>query len=360
MGAKTSIEWTDATWNPIGGCAIKSPGCTNCYAQSLAGTRLARHPLYAGTTDTVKGKHVFNGKLTAAADDHPVWTWPLKWRGAKEPILGPNKPSLIFVGDMSDLFHEDRPAADIDRVMAVAALSPHVMQLLTKRSDRMRSHSSYEHTPNRVADQMFSVGEAIGINMREKHPELYHPQHGFATAPPRWPLPNVWLGFSAERQQEFDERWPAMRDLAAKGWTIFVSIEPMIGPVVLPEDFLAIGSRAQVIVGGESGPNARPMHPDWPRALRDQCQAAGVPFLFKQWGSWAPHRPAAGGDLGGDIRSGTVRIVHPGAETNARVSQETGGRSTLPGSRYMINVGKKAAGRLLDGRIWNEYPEARS
>ncbi len=241
MGHPTDIEWTDATWNPIGGCSIRSPGCINCYAQLLAGTRLIGHPLYAGVTDTVKGKPVFNGKMTIAADDHDVWRWPLKWRGAKRPRMGAGMPSLIFVGDMADLFHENRPASDITRVLAICTQSRHVSQLLTKRPDVMARH----------------------LERLE-------------------PMPNVWIGFSAERQPEFDERWPHMRAAAAAGWTVFVSIEPMIGPVVLPPDFLSFGNRAQIIVGGESGPDRRETNPDWMRAVRDQCLCDGVPYFTKQ------------------------------------------------------------------------------
>ena len=143
MGAISGIEWTDATWNPIGACSIKSPGCIYCYAQGLAGTRLKHHALYAGTTDIVKDRPVFNGHLTAAPDDHPVWTWPMRWRGARNPRLGPGKPSMIFVGDMSDLFHEDRPEETIDRVFDVMKLSPsHIFQVLTKRASRMLEYLS--------------------------------------------------------------------------------------------------------------------------------------------------------------------------------------------------------------------------
>ena len=225
MGHPTDIEWTDATWNPVGGCSIKSPGCINCYAQLLAGTRLLNHPMYAGTTDNVKGKPVFNGKMTLAADAHPVWRWPLKWRGSKRPRMGAGRPSLIFVADMADLFHEDRPSADIVHVTTVCAQSKHISQLLTKRPEVM----------------------------------AYHFQHVERIEP----LPNVWLGFSAERQQEFDERWPFMRKLANAGWTIFVSIEPMIGPVVLPEDFLSFRNQAQIITGGESGDDRRTPNSWW-------------------------------------------------------------------------------------------------
>lgn len=260
MGHPTDIEWTDATWNPIGGCSIKSPGCINCYAQEIAGTRLTGHPLYAGVTDAVKGKPVFNGKLTIAAAEHDVWRWPIKWRGTKKPRMGAGMPSLIFVGDMSDLFHEDRPSSHIDKVIGVAGACDdvgrsHILQLLTKR-------------PEIMADYITSRG--------------YEAWNARRPAAERWPASNLWLGFSAERQQEFDERWPHMRKLVAAGWTIFVSIEPMIDVVVLPDDFLAFRNRAQVIVGGESGADRRETNPDWMRAVRDQCIAAGVPYFTKQ------------------------------------------------------------------------------
>lgn len=244
MGHPTDIEWTDATWNPVGGCSMKSPGCINCYAQKLAGTRLLNHPMYAGTTDVVKGKPVFNGKMTVAAADHELWNWPLKWRGAKRPRMGVGMPSLIFVADMADLFHEDRPISHIERVVTVCAKSKHISQLLTKRPDVMTYYF--------------------------RHIERIEP------------LSNVWLGFSAERQQEFDERWPEARKLANVGWTIFVSVEPMIGPVVLPDDFLAFGNKVQIITGGESGEDRRETDADWMRVLRDQCLPAGVPYFTKQ------------------------------------------------------------------------------
>jgi protein gp37 len=260
MGYPTEIQWTDATWNPIGGCSIKSPGCINCYAQLLAGTRLTGHPLYAGVTDTVKGKPVFNGKMTIAADDHDVWRWPLKWRGAKYPRMGAGMPSLIFVGDMADLFHEDRPTAHIDKVIRIAGACEdkgrsHILQLLTKRADVM-------------ADYILA--------------RAYWAWNARRIATERWPANNLWLGFSAERQPEFDERWSHMRALAEDGWTIFVSIEPMLAPVVLPPDFLAFGNQVQIIAGGESGTERRDTDQDWMRALRDQCLPAGVAYFTKQ------------------------------------------------------------------------------
>jgi protein gp37 len=242
MGYPTDIEWTDATWNPIGGCSIKSPGCIHCYAQLLAGTRLINHPLYRATTDLVKGKPVFNGKMTVLPDDHPRWTETLKWRGAKNPVMGAGMPSLIFVADMSDLFHENRPRHVVDKVVTTVINSRHVGQLLTKRAKVM-------------CDYFVDLGVVD---------------------------PDLWLGASAERQQELDERGPYLRRLAELGFTIFISYEPALGPLRLPKYILELGKRAQVIGGGESGGDRRFSEPNWFRALRDQCLDAGVPYFHKQ------------------------------------------------------------------------------
>src|ERR1700688_2130343 len=111
MAARHGDGWWDATWNPVGGCSPASPGCKNCYAAKLAATQQTAHriALYDATTDWVRGKPAFNGNLTVAGPSHAVWSWPLTWPGARRPELGDGQPSLIFVGDMSDLFHEDRP-----------------------------------------------------------------------------------------------------------------------------------------------------------------------------------------------------------------------------------------------------------
>ena len=374
MAERSAIEWTDATWNPIAGCSVVSPGCTNCYAMRMA-ARLeavsvaheARHggdpgPLgyYRGLTEPSRAGDVWTGKVVAAPDD--VLTKPLRWR----------KPRRIFVNSMSDLFHEDVPDAWIDRVFAVAALSArHQLQVLTKRLGRMRDYLS---SPNREVAVMRA---AYDIRRREGACGLEYID---------WPLPNVWLGVSVEDQRRADERIPEL--LATPAAVRWVSAEPLLGPVDL-SPFLFIVTHADdaalacgcsdeplpfndpattdpadiatprldwVVAGGESGPGARPMHPDWARALRDQCAAAAVPFLFKQWGEWAPHRPQPGGDLGGDVRAGRVQIVHPSGRSHVEVSQATGGRSTEPGSRYMALVGKAAAGRLLDGVLHDGFP----
>jgi protein gp37 len=253
--------WWDHTWNPSGGCKAVSPGCTNCYAAQVAGTKTwpyARSAAVHNGVTVVKGKRrIFNGKVTAAPAFHELWTWPLTWSGARHPKLGPGAPSLIFVGDMADLFYK-RPTEVIDRVCATIALSEHIGLLLTKRTARMAAY--------------FAKQSPRTVN--------------------RW-FPKLLLGFSAERQQEFDERWADMRPLATAGWFIFVSIAPMLGSVTLPPDFLALGKRTWVIVAGEQGPHrdCRGMDPDWARAVRDQCKTAGIPFFMKQMAKGAPIPP---------------------------------------------------------------------
>ncbi|OBQ72362.1 phage Gp37/Gp68 family protein [Mesorhizobium loti] len=376
MADKSPIEWTDATWNPIVGCSIVSPGCTNCYAMKMAGRIEAMGKVgavatpYAGTTKKVNGNTVWTGKL-AMAPGH-VLLKPLAWRA----------PRRIFVNSMGDLFHEDVPDAWIDKVFAVAAMCPqHTLQILTKRANRMRRYLSDPAVVRRIYTLVceMTVEHEPGIVL------IASPQHE-KNAPlgPRvylgqWPLPNVWLGVSAERQQEADERIPDL--LATPASIRFVSAEPLLGPIdfkricLLPKKPSAIRSGIHldtlkgryfesqvpytgewdvtgpappsgtpaihldwIIAGGESGPDARPMHHTWVRAIRDQCAVAGVPFFFKQWGAHRPLTPAEHSQACGAILVGDDRYDPDG---------------------YMLKVGKKAAGRLLDGVEHNGMPELR-
>jgi protein gp37 len=233
---------------------------------------------------------------------------------------------------MSDLFHDAIPDRYIAEVFAVMALAPqHTFQVLTKRHARMRSLLTNGHW-------LMSVAVAM---------EARQPYSIDAFEPPLLPLPNVWLGVSIENQHWADIRVPKLLDTPAA--VRFLSAEPLLGPVDLAEYVRCGDDRLGhtchgctvdwVITGGESGTGARPMHPDWARSLRDQCTSAGVPFLFKQWGEWAPVLDNATHRIRFD---GTV-IENP--------------RTCLMSNEELIRrVGKKAAGRQLDGRTWDEYP----
>lgn len=281
----TKIEWTEATWNPIVGCSILSPGCTNCYAMKMAARieAMGTAPHYAGTTRRVNGKAVWTGKLALAPER--ILTEPLRRK----------KPTMYFVNSMSDLFHEDVPDPWIDNVFAVMAMAPqHTFQVLTKRSDRMRRYSNGQWARR---EALGALMEQIGGDEREG---WFAPESDGKRG---WsgmcvPLPNVWLGVSTERQKETDERMPDL--LAATAAVRFVSAEPLLGPI----DFTSIARKTSeglmrpldgrfrtldwIIVGGESGPGARPMNPEWARSIRDQCVKAGVAFFMKQMDKKTP------------------------------------------------------------------------
>lgn len=375
MADKTGIEWTDASWNPVVGCSIVSPGCTNCYAMAMAGRieRMGGAPHYAGTTQASKAGSVWTGKLALAPDS--ILTQPLRWKRGRR----------IFVNSMGDLFHEDVPDAWIDRVFAVMALTPqHNYQILTKRSARMRAYLSDPRVIGRIARVLLDAvieGSvptsdmtkpswpviSIGADIDEPDDLGLRP----------WPLANVWLGVSAEDQRRADERIPDL--LATPAAVRFVSAEPLLGPIDFtklnllryfkvenPLDpnwprntFDALRGRSDIhpihnaepawekldwiIVGGESGRNARPMHPDWARSIRDQCAAAGTAFFFKQWGEWSPHTAAL------EDESGSIR-TSPRGGVNWQAEK--------PGGAFgVFRVGKSRAGRLLDGLEHNAMPE---
>lgn len=307
MSDKSRIEWTERTWSPITGCTKVSQGCKNCYAERQWAW-LQHLPAYAGRRFTDVACH-------PERLDQP---------------LRREKPRRIFVNSMSDLFHPDVPDEFIDQVFAVMALAKqHVFQVLTKRPERMRD---YLCARNGLGNpEICSAINSIPYGLGNRHGAL------------SMPLPNVWLGVSIEDQITAEERIPLLLQTpAAVRW---VSAEPLLGPVRLDRimraspdgdwtycDNALDGFRATkcggmhgprvdwVVAGGESGPHARPMQIEWARSLRDQCVVAGVPYFFKQWGEFHPTT---------EYRDGKV---------------------------FMNRIGKKAAGRLLDGRTWDQYP----
>lgn len=298
----TGIEWCDETWNPVTGCSKVSQGCKFCYAER-DWARLVHLPAYKGR------------KFTDVACHPDRLNQPLRWA----------KPRRVFVNSMSDLFHEDVPFEFIDQVFAVMALAKqHVFQVLTKRPARMLE---YMKRLGKSAALLDTAARSMGYTFE------FHGKYLVA-----WPIPNVWLGVSVEDQATADERIPLlMQTPAAVRW---VSAEPLLGPVDICEyiewrnTIANERSLSWVVVGGESGPNARPMHPDWARSLRDQCAAAGVPFLFKQWGEWSAPIPGIA------------------SSSNEMQVTEHGGC----GPYVTRRVGKKAAGRLLDGIQHDGYP----
>lgn len=324
----TAIEWTDTVWNPVTGCSKVSEGCRNCYAFALhdmrhkafrEGKKLPQQ--YAKPFNEIQ---LFSVRLEQ----------PLKWR----------KPRRIFVNSMADLFHDDVPFDFIDQVFAVMALcQQHTFQILTKRPKRMLEYFAVNETRwDKLAD-IAPYMEQWGWISPEDAANIAPPG---STLPkwPRWPLPNVWLGTSVENQKEADERIPLLLETPAA--VRFLSCEPLLGPVDLeftaqyehPDNegygVTAIKGLDWVIVGGESGPNARPMHPDWAEGLRDQCEEYGVPFFFKQWGEWAPVHE--------------LRCNEPGIKGKPWYNFDP--------DTALCRIGKERAGRVLDGQEWNEFP----
>lgn len=247
MSGTTSIEWTDRTWNPVTGCTKVSPGCDRCYAETIARR-------FAGTPAFPNGFSVTLHQQRLDA--------PLRWR----------KPARVFVNSMSDLFHDGVPDQYIAEVFAVMAATPrHTYQVLTKRHARMRSLLSAGHFRDRVAAELDAINDSS-----------WRARLG-------WPLPNLWCGVSAEDQHRAELRIPAL--LATPAAVRFVSAEPLIGPIDLHDRW---GRLDWVIVGGESGPGARRMDPDWAAALVGRCRELGVAPFVKQLGS--AHGPGKGGD----------------------------------------------------------------
>lgn len=368
----SKIEWTNETWNPIVGCSKTSPGCDNCYAEKAAiSPRLQQFEQY---------RKVTKGITFTATDTTKMTAWNRKTAFVESALskpLGWKKGRMVFVCSMGDLFHESVPFEWIDKVFAVMALCPqHTFQVLTKRPERMLeylgSHILFDAAENNARWQRIKNTMRLFTSEQEfRKAETVFLSQSF--------LPNVWLGGTAEDQQRADERIPVlMKCPAAKR---FVSCEPLLGEVDLGKFILRdnyfmtecpcgwFGSSEYcntdymyqdtcdcpkcgnytmeeyddlsldwVICGGESGPGARPMHPEWARSLRDQCKEAGVPFFFKQWGEWADFQVATSSD---EIPATTIA---------------NGKMHTFDDKTEMIKVGKKKTGRLLDGVEHSEYP----
>lgn len=326
MGDKSQIEWTDATWNVVTGCTKVSPECARCYIE--------RTPPFR-----IKGRRFVNGEIPLEFHEDRMML-PLKWRDSKR----------IFVNSLSDLFHRDVPHQLIVDVFGVALLAHwHQFQILTKREDRaveflaagdhgiLRQFMLLQQNGGTSTPQVFRA-----LDLKRRHHIEW-----------RWPPPNVRVGVSIGNQHWADRRFPAVCHLGEVGWNTMVSLEPLLGPLVIPDRYLELGRRAWIIVGGESGTGARPMHPDWVRSLRDQCQSAGVKFFFKQWGALDPFYDR-------DRDDPDWRSVPKEGPCVTRLN--LAGGCGFHGERviYFRKVGKKAAGRLLDGREWNEFPEPRN
>lgn len=313
MGTKTEISWTDATFNPWWGCAKVSEACDNCYAE-----RWAKRTGWAvfGPTST---RRLFG-------DHH--WNDPLRWnRQAQKDGLRVK----VFCGSMCDVF-EDRK------------------DLMTERS--------------RLCELIEQTAYLDWLLLTKR------PQNALDLVPPRWNLvwpQNIWFGITAENQARLEERWRYAARIPVK--IKFVSIEPIIGPVNLHlatacdcycneyqnaecpgTNGLCIMQRKLdwVIVGGETGPGARPCHPDWVRSLRDQCQAAGVAFHLKQMGEWTHIYNSKSAEA-----KQRIQLTVNGTDGSDLHNSDNGG------DVWMYRVGKKAAGRMLDGKEWLEFPEAK-
>lgn len=370
----TKIEWADATINPVVGCSHCSPGCDNCYAERFA-ARLARNPKTAG-------------KYKGVVDENGKWTGKINSNFSEKmyPHRVPGKRKKVFVGSMTDIFHPNYPADNRDEIFA-SILADHIFTnghghtfiILTKRPQAMAKY--FAASPDtllrrwgRAGNGWIIVGDGDSETFEEYADGQTIPQK--MTSPRDnlrqdylWPLPNVWLGVTVCNQAEADAKIPLL--LQTPATVRFVSVEPCLGPVDLGHlSWNIIDSTAEknaltgktwiqgncgessqtlqgnrldwVICGGETGPGARPMHPDWVRSLRDQCQGARVPFFFKSWGEWVTENQSP------------EDIVLPG-------------HSTIPhgwqGRKYeesVYRVGKRRAGRLLDGVEHNEFPEVKA
>lgn len=342
MSANTSIEWCDHTFNPWEGCQKVSPGCDHCYAE-------ARNARFAGGEAVNWGAGAPRRRTSIGN-----WNLPKRWNAQADAFMAQHgRRQRVFCASLADVFDNAVNPAWRDDMWALIRETPNLdWLLLTKR-----------------------IGNVPGMLPMDFNPHTY---------------PHVWLGATIVNQPEADRDITKL--LAVNARVRFLSMEPLLGPVNIsdipdPAGGICIKPLAGlrwkpiagpapgcipeshpkidwVIVGGESGPGARPMHPDWARSLRDQCQDAGVPFLFKQWGNWRAAAWFDGPDADDDSGDAFVdleRTEHVFIANDGRAWDTLGGRLMYPPVPLghwclMVNEGKKVAGRLLDGRTWNGFP----
>jgi protein gp37 len=311
MAEATAISWCDSTFNPWVGCTKLSLACDHCYAERLMDHRLHRVQWGPGQPR----------QRTSAAN----WRQPLLWEREHEAfMLAHGRRRRVFCASLADVFDNEVPPEWRADLFGLIQATPHLdWQLLTKR----------------IGNAWKMMADACGWSM----------------ASLKLPLPNVWLGATICNQAEADRDIPKL--LAVPARVRFLSIEPMLGPIDLfavprPRFDAMPGAELHVlpnldwvICGGESGPQARPMHPDWVRSLRDQCAAAGVPFHVKQWGEWTPDPDDDRGSVAWGITT-SGELLKNNAAFNARTGD----------AEVMFRVGTKHTGRLLDGRTHDEFP----
>lgn len=323
MGDNTKIEWTHHTFNPWVGCTKVSPACDHCYAEG-----------WAKRSGMVQwGPHAERRRTSESN-----WRQPLKWNAEAERL---GVRYRVFCSSLADVFDNAVPTEWRYDLFNIILSTPHLdWLLLTKRIGNARK----------------MIEEILPETMKGLPAE--HPL--------AWPWPHVWIGATICNQEEADRDIPKLLMVPADRH--FLSMEPLLGSVKLPEVFLKrlhfdgkdhsypdnAGMIDWVIVGGESGPGARPMHPKWVRSLRDQCQAADVPFLFKQHGEWLATEFCD--DDMAMIPSRRTVYVRP----DGSFHDGTDGIDFFGGEEETAWIGKLAAGRVLDGKLHDEYPEVRA
>ncbi len=363
----SSIEWTDETWNPLRGCSRVSEGCRNCYAETVANRFSGKGHPYEGLI--AKGGQ-WNGAIKLVPEKLlEPWRWV--------------KPRMIFVNSMSDLFH---PAVPFDYIAAVffimSVTTRHTYQVLTKRPERMleffrwaEANDPYEC--DGIDDGIEWAARRIPAIEELAWESATAKRGGYDNCGPAFPYENVWLGVSVEDQATANERIPLLLQTpAAVRW---ISAEPLLGPIDLADlqnpdcqfgegqpwlnaiagfvydslgDTCGSPGLDWVVVGGESGAGARPMDPSWVRSLQSQCAGTRTPFFFKQWGDWLPGEKVPGESHYARCDNGEIMKVNG---TPARDNFQTD-PDKHSGDLIALRIGKKAAGRILDGREWSQYP----